>query len=59
MVDTIILWGIFVFSGSQLFFVVNSAFRLEERLDDLEHLLRDILVKIHETHRVDNRLHRE
>lgn len=49
MVDTIILWGIFVFSGSQLFFVVNSAFRLEERLDDLEHLLREI--KIHEGER--------
>lgn len=48
MVDTIILWGIFVFSAAQLFFVVNFAFRLGERLDDLERLLRDILIKIHE-----------
>lgn len=49
MVDTIILWGIFVFSAAQLFFVVNFAFRLGERLDDLEHLLREI--KIHEGER--------
>lgn len=48
MVDTIILWGIFVFRQHNCFFVVNFAFRLGERLDDLERLLRDILIKIHE-----------